>query len=172
MPNGNQRGSSYQRRARKRWLLRAFGDGVKAPCWECATIVNFETMVVDRIIPWNCGGTYRRTNIRVHCHPCSDRQGPLVRDLRKVKGDGMSSRSIIWDHAKVYGWMRTPNLHGNSWVDRFTKGGKVIAVEYAKTSERVVRAARDNAWFGPLIGTTRNAVLDALEGKENATVQN
>lgn len=135
-------------------------------------MVDFETMVVDRIIPWICGGTYRRTNVRVHCHPCSDKQGPVVRDLRKVQGGKVSSRSVVWDHAKMYGWMRTPNLHGMPWVDRFTKGDKVIVVEYAKSSGRVVRGREDDVCFGPLIGTTRNSVLDALEGKERAAIQN
>lgn len=84
MPNGNQRGSSYTRRIRKQWLLNTFGDGIKAPCWECAVMVTFETMVVDRIVPAIDGGRYRRTNIRVHCHPCSDKQGPMIRDARNA----------------------------------------------------------------------------------------
>ncbi|AYD82067.1 HNH endonuclease [Mycobacterium phage Saguaro] len=77
--NSNERGSSYDRRARKDWLLAPAsghgGDGEKAPCWECATMVSFDTMVVDRIVAGEHGGRYTRDNIRIHCMVCSCRQG-------------------------------------------------------------------------------------------------
>jgi hypothetical protein len=85
MPNGNQRGNTHDRRVRKMWLLTKFGDGEKAPCWECAAMVTITTIVVDRIIPDIDGGTYRRNNIRVHCHDCSNKQGPMIRNARKAK---------------------------------------------------------------------------------------
>jgi 5-methylcytosine-specific restriction endonuclease McrA len=78
MPNGNARGSSYARRARKLFLLNKFGDGIKAPCWECGAEVDYTTIVVDRITPAHKGGTYRRANIRVHCHYCSNKEGALT----------------------------------------------------------------------------------------------
>lgn len=77
----DKRGSSYDRRARRAWLLSAAsgfgGDGTKVQCWEpeCGTFVTAETMCVDRIIPGELGGTYRRDNIRPHCSLCSHRQG-------------------------------------------------------------------------------------------------
>ncbi|AHJ88573.1 HNH endonuclease [Mycobacterium phage Julie1] len=79
MPNGNDRGSSYDRRARRAWLLSAKagfgGDGVKVPCWECGAMVNDRTLHVDRIVPAHQGGRYIRSNIRPHCPLCSHREG-------------------------------------------------------------------------------------------------
>ena len=77
--NSNERGSSYDRRARRAWLLSPIsgfgGDGTNVQCWECGAFVNDETLVVDRIVPGELGGTYRRSNIRPHCRTCSCRQG-------------------------------------------------------------------------------------------------
>lgn len=77
--NSNERGSSYARRARKNWLLSPGsghgGDAEKAPCWECGAMVGYTTMIVDRIVPGEVGGRYTRANIRIHCVPCSCRQG-------------------------------------------------------------------------------------------------
>ncbi|QHB37391.1 HNH endonuclease [Mycobacterium phage BirdsNest] len=75
----DKRGSSYDRRARREWLVSTAapwgGDGEKVPCWECGAMVSTATMCVDRIIPGEEGGTYRRDNIRPHCPTCSHRQG-------------------------------------------------------------------------------------------------
>lgn len=77
--NSNERGSSYDRRARRAWLVSPEagfgGDGTKVPCWECGAMVSVKTMHVDRIIPGEQGGRYRRDNIRPHCQGCSCRQG-------------------------------------------------------------------------------------------------
>jgi len=77
--NSNERGSSYDRRARRTWLLSAAagfgGDGDKVGCWECGAMVNDRTMIVDRIVPGEFGGRYTRDNIRPHCCGCSGRQG-------------------------------------------------------------------------------------------------
>ncbi|AHJ88375.1 HNH endonuclease [Mycobacterium phage 39HC] len=83
MPNGNDRGSSYDRRARRAWLLSPKagfgGDGVKVPCWECGAMVSDKTIHVDRIIPAHQGGRYIRSNIRPHCPTCSHREGQRVK---------------------------------------------------------------------------------------------
>ncbi|AGT12977.1 HNH endonuclease [Mycobacterium phage KayaCho] len=83
MPNGNDRGSSYDRRARRAWLLSPAsgfgGDGVKVPCWECGAMVNDKTIHVDRIVPAHEGGRYIRSNIRPHCPTCSHREGARVK---------------------------------------------------------------------------------------------
>lgn len=85
MPNGNQRGSSYDRRARRAWLLSPAagfgGDGVKVACWECGAMVNDRTLFVDRIIPCHEGGRHRRDNIRPHCATCSHREGQRTKTL-------------------------------------------------------------------------------------------
>lgn len=83
--NTNARGGAPARRARKLFLLNRDGDGTEAPCWECGYLVSFVTMVVDRILPGYLGGTYRRNNIRVHCSPCSERQGGIVGAARRTE---------------------------------------------------------------------------------------
>jgi len=75
--NKNVSGSSYDRRARKRWLLNEFGDGETVPCsFECGTILTFETLTVDRFpIPGREGGRYVHGNIRPACMPCNEADG-------------------------------------------------------------------------------------------------
>lgn len=78
--NGNSRGGSRERRVRKAWLLREFGDGVKAPCSFCTEPVTMETISVDRWpIPGCDGGTYARGNIRPACRTCNSSHGATVR---------------------------------------------------------------------------------------------
>lgn len=87
MPNGNQRGSSYDRAARKSWLLSPAagwgGDGETVPCWTCGVLCgpNDVELFADRIIPAVGGGTYRRDNIAPHCDLCSHRQGYFLMKL-------------------------------------------------------------------------------------------
>lgn len=80
--NGNITGSSANRRVRRRWLLKTFGDGTTAPCsFGCGTmLVDDKTapnhIWVDRYpIPGKDGGTYKRGNIRPACGPCSCAEG-------------------------------------------------------------------------------------------------
>ena len=78
--NSNERGSSYDRRARRAWLVSAAagfgGNGVKVPCWECGRLLTEDEVIPDRLVPGELGGTYRRSNIRgPHCRGCSCRQG-------------------------------------------------------------------------------------------------
>lgn len=94
--NRNDRGSAEQRRKRKAWLMEtyradvdtqhgdflgigggvALGSGVPAcRCYRCGSLLTFDTMTVDRIIPGCKGGTYRRTNIRPACGDCNSETG-------------------------------------------------------------------------------------------------
>lgn len=86
--NRNARGSSYDRRSRRAFLLAEFGDGERARCYrfeKCGTVVDDTTITVDRIMPGCLGGTYRRGNIRPACAPCnSETGGALAR--RSPKG--------------------------------------------------------------------------------------
>ena len=88
--NSNERGSSYDRRARRAWLVTPAagwgGDGEKVPCWECGLMVDTTTMIVDRIVSGEDGGRYVRANIRPHCSLCSGRQGAArTQVIRKAK---------------------------------------------------------------------------------------
>lgn len=84
--NKNTRGSSYDVRARKQWLLDTFGDGTYAPCSFCQGELDFGTITSDRIIPGCMGGTYRRDNIRPACMSCNAIDGSAVKKrLKKEK---------------------------------------------------------------------------------------
>lgn len=67
----DRRGNALNRRRRKEWLLREFGDGSTAPCFSCRRPLTYDTVTVDRIVPGERGGTYRRGNIRPACLPCN-----------------------------------------------------------------------------------------------------
>lgn len=64
----DRRGKARERRARKRWLLKEFGDGVTCPCTWCGKTLTFTTLQQDRLVP---GGPYRRDNLVPACGPCN-----------------------------------------------------------------------------------------------------
>jgi 5-methylcytosine-specific restriction endonuclease McrA len=80
--NRNSRGSSYDRRARRRFLLTKFGDGTTAPCYRCTVPLTDATITVDRVIPGVEGGRYIRANIRPACGPCNSETGGVLGRLR------------------------------------------------------------------------------------------
>jgi hypothetical protein len=87
--NGNAAGSSYNRRARKQWLLDHFGDGVEAKCVlacspACEVTVTIASIWVDRIVPGCEGGTYARGNIQPSCGPCNMSHGGRLGAARRV----------------------------------------------------------------------------------------
>lgn len=64
----DRRGSARNRRARKRWMLKTFGDGITCTCWLCGVELTYLTVTADRIVP---GGPYRRSNIAPACMGCN-----------------------------------------------------------------------------------------------------
>lgn len=86
----DQRGNSYDRRARKEWLLSSAagfgGDTVKVACWECGTMVDYEGLYVDRIVPGEGGGRYVRGNIRLALRPMQPptRGAPIAGDYGRA----------------------------------------------------------------------------------------
>lgn len=94
--NSNERGSSYDRRARRAWLLSPAagfgGNGEKVPCWECGAMVSDRTLICDRIVPGEFGGRYTRGNIRPHCQTCSCRQG----NRRTQELRGLAPPGSVW----------------------------------------------------------------------------
>jgi hypothetical protein len=78
--NRNARGSSYNRAARRQYLMATFGDGEFVDCHlkaipECWVAMSVWTVSADRILPGALGGTYRRNNIRPACPPCQSHTG-------------------------------------------------------------------------------------------------
>lgn len=90
MPNGNDRGSSYDRARREAWLVSVEagwgGDGIDVPCWECGVLCGNDAvqLAADRVVPACQGGTYRRDNLAPHCDLCSHRQGQAVMRARRA----------------------------------------------------------------------------------------
>ncbi len=74
------RGNVINRRRRKLWMLKVFGNGKTAPCIHCGKTLNYETITSDRIIPGCRGGSYRRENIQPACKSCNDRRSVFVCD--------------------------------------------------------------------------------------------
>lgn len=65
---GEKRGNSRDRAARRAWMLRTWGDGVKCPCVHCGAMLDDSTVEADRIV---CGGSYRRDNVQPACRSCN-----------------------------------------------------------------------------------------------------
>lgn len=102
MPNGNDRGSSYDRARRKAWLVSAAagwgGDGIDVPCWSCGVLVGTDLeLFADRLIPACQGGTYRRDNIAPHCALCSHQQGQAIMRARRTQ-----AASAAWLASHLY----------------------------------------------------------------------
>lgn len=77
------RGSNADRRARKLWLLAAYGDGALTTCYRCNVPLLFDDVTSDRIDPGAYGGRYVRTNLRPACQPCQTETGnELLEKLR------------------------------------------------------------------------------------------
>lgn len=84
--NGNARGNSRDRAARRRWLVTAWQAdyyvGVDTPacrCYRCGTLLTEQTVTVDRIVPGCKGGRYVRGNIRPACAGCNSETGGGLR---------------------------------------------------------------------------------------------
>lgn len=150
------RGNAAQRRASKRALLARDGDGEKAPCWECGTLVTFETMVRDKIKCGRDGGRYTLGNLRVHCCRCSELQGHRMgletrrwrswakRGLRTSRTSPGGRRSCLAGHWYVYldgtsvGWLERADTCRVTWK----------AYRYSMTEEQ---GAVQEDWDGHLL---------------------
>lgn len=83
--NKNSRGSSYDVRRRKQWLLDTFGDGTHVDCaLGCGIVLDFGTVTVDRIVPGALGGRYVQGNIRPACQSCNSIEGNRLRARMKA----------------------------------------------------------------------------------------
>ena len=69
--NSASRGSSYDRRARREWLMQMYGNGRTIPCFWCKKKMRtrFE---VDRFpVCGHDGGKYTRDNVVASCSDCN-----------------------------------------------------------------------------------------------------
>ncbi len=106
--NGNARGSSYERRRRRAWIMENWASDLPGfvRCYRCGVLLynpddeavevgtglgyparwviregNLYTasaLTIDRIVP-GCQGTYRRNNIRPACGGCNSETGGATR---------------------------------------------------------------------------------------------
>lgn len=103
--NRNARGNTTDRARRRAWLVETFradvdiyhglhsaemevsrplGTGCPAcRCYRCGTLLDEDTVTVDRIIPGVKGGTYRRNNIRPACGDCNSETGARLGNARR-----------------------------------------------------------------------------------------
>lgn len=105
-PGGERRGNSYERRARKVWLLASFDRDLgpdRCRCWldlspGCLVELTFATVTADRIEP---GGSYRHENIQPACAPCQNVQGALItrerREAWRRFREEADAQGIEWD---------------------------------------------------------------------------
>lgn len=81
--NRNVRGNARDRRKRREWILRTFGDGVTCACAECGVSLDATTLTVDRIVPGAHGGRYVRGNIQPMCRKCNSRTGAKLASRKR-----------------------------------------------------------------------------------------
>lgn len=72
---GGERPNSYQRRARKYYLLVKHGDGETCSCYFCGETLTFQTLTLDRRKPGSRGGDYNKRNLLPACRSCNVRRG-------------------------------------------------------------------------------------------------
>lgn len=85
--NANVRGSSYDRRKRKQYVLDRDGNGVTVDCFHCAVTLTFQTLTIDRIKPGCQGGTYAPDNIRPACGFCNSSLGGKMKRTCFARSD-------------------------------------------------------------------------------------
>lgn len=108
--NGNQRGSSTDRRARRSFIVLTYQSNIPGfcRCYRCGVLLYNPDdyldsaegdvwarqgqsifpafpLTVDRIIPGCKGGTYRRSNIRPACGGCNSETGGALAGPRRKK---------------------------------------------------------------------------------------
>lgn len=95
--NGNSAGSSYARRARRRFLIAKFASpsGKTIPCHWCGKKMRTATskrplgvFQVDRLLCGHAGGTYKRDNVVPSCQKCNG--GRCGNQHRPCKGRRVS----------------------------------------------------------------------------------
>lgn len=82
--NTNVRGSAKDRRARRQWILSAYGDGFTCPCWDCDAPLDAETLTIARATPGALGGTYRRENCRPSCATCLGWSSHPIKEKKRI----------------------------------------------------------------------------------------
>lgn len=82
--NGNARGNTRDRAARRKYLLTTWASNVegRCRCWRCGVLLEESTLTVDRIVPGALGGSYTRDNIRPSCRGCNSETGGALGALR------------------------------------------------------------------------------------------
>lgn len=75
--NRNVRGNTRDREARRWFLMNTYAADKLGycRCYRCGKLLLLDQITVDRIVPGNHGGTYRRNNIRPACAKCNSATG-------------------------------------------------------------------------------------------------
>lgn len=79
--NGNDRGNTKQRAARRLWVMTTWECDVPGfvRCYRCGIKLTESTLTIDRIVPGCRGGKYEQGNIRPACSHCNSVTGATTR---------------------------------------------------------------------------------------------
>ena len=80
--NSNSRGSSYDRRARREFLMKKFGNGKTVPCFWCGRRLRKHFEVDRWPVCGHDGGSYRRNNIVPACSDCNGKRCTSAKKCR------------------------------------------------------------------------------------------
>lgn len=113
--NADSRGSSYQRRRRRQAVLDRDGNGTWALCVTCPTVVDMETMRLDRVLPGFLGGTYALGNVPARgyqlrrapgLHRVRLDLGGHVSGIQRVTTGARPSMSMMPDLVVAFPWVK------------------------------------------------------------------
>jgi hypothetical protein len=97
--HANQRGNAADRRARRDWLVREYGNDGITLCWRCDVPTLPDEITIDRYpVPGCDGGRYVRGNIRPACALCNSEAGGRTRST--VPGPTRTERTMPDDEAR------------------------------------------------------------------------
>lgn len=85
----DKRGNVYDRRARREFLMKKFGNGRTIPCYWCGKRMRTKFEVDRYPICGHAGGTYVRENLVASCKKCN-----ASRCTKYCRGSATKPRSV------------------------------------------------------------------------------
>lgn len=151
--NGNERGSAAQRRKRRQWVLFRFqslyGLGW-THCYRCNTLLDYDTMTLDRIVPGCQGGRYVKWNIRPCCGSCNSITGATIRaSIVHTERKGWHMRineAVRQMHPPRYTVKQAAQMIGRDadTLRRWKRSGTLIPSDHEKFGKTVVPLYTDD----------------------------
>lgn len=156
------RGSSYDRRRRKNWMLHHYGDGDTAPCTYCGEQLTYETLTTDRIVPGSQGGRYTRDNVVPACEfHNKSRQDTDFHGYREYVAEMVEAgQQPAFDYEAVpYQPPRAASLD----LGKFAQS--IAHEQYEKAAQQLYEWAQQNeAWLTPMLDALAQEWGGELQG--------